>query len=93
LQLGALIKKPQQAHTAEDSRTLTMRLQEQTTLNQKLILAKAQGKVSQSDYDAVKPDIDKEIADIEAAKKARKMESSTMAGLIEALRLKLMSLV
>lgn len=82
-----------QARTADDSRALTMRLQEQTTLNQKLILAKLKGEVSQSDFDAVKPGIDKEIADIEAAKKALEMESSTMSSLIEAMRFKLKNLV
>jgi hypothetical protein len=82
-----------QARTADDSRALTMRLQEQTTLNQKLILAKLKGEVSQSDFDAVKPGIDKEISDIEAAKKALEMESSTMSSLIEAMRFKLENLV
>jgi site-specific DNA recombinase len=82
-----------QARTAEDSRALTTRLQGQTTLNQKLILAKLKGEVSQSDFDAVKPSIDKEIADTENAKKALEMESVTMVGLIEAMKLKLVSLV
>jgi site-specific DNA recombinase len=82
-----------QARTAEDSRALTIRLQDQITLNQKLILAKLKGDVSQSDFDAVKPGIDKEIADIESAKKALETESSTMTGLIEAMRFKLVNLV
>jgi DNA invertase Pin-like site-specific DNA recombinase len=82
-----------QARMAEDSRALTMRLQEQTTLNQKLILAKLKGEISQSDFDAVKPGIDKEIVDIEAAKDALEMETSTMSGLIEAMRFKLANLV
>jgi hypothetical protein len=77
----------------DDSRALTMRLQERTTLNQKLILAKLKGEVSQSDFDAVKPGIDKEIADIEAAKKALEMESSRMSSLIDAMRFKLENLV
>jgi hypothetical protein len=42
-----------QARTAEDSRALSIRLQDQITLNQKLILAKLKGEVSQSDFDAV----------------------------------------
>jgi site-specific DNA recombinase len=82
-----------QARTADDSRALTIRLQDQITLNQKLILAKLKGEVSQSDFDAVKPGIDKELADIEAAKKALEMESSTMSSLIEAMRFKLENLV
>lgn len=53
----------------------------------------AQGEVSQSDFDAVKPGVDKEIADIEAAKKALEMKSSTMSSLIEAMRFKLVNLV
>jgi site-specific DNA recombinase len=82
-----------QTRTAEDSRSLTIRLQDQITLNQKLILAKLKGEVSQSDFDAVKPGVDKEIADIEAAKKALEMESSTMSSLVEAMRFKLVNLV
>lgn len=82
-----------QERTAEDSRALTIRLQDQITLNQKLILAKLKGEVSQSDFDAVKPGVDKEIADIEAAKKALAMKSSTMSSLIEAMRFKLVNLV
>lgn len=82
-----------QARTAEDSRALTIRLQEQTTLNQKLILAKLKGEVSQSDFDAVKPGIDKEIAAIDASKKALEMEASTMSDLIDAMRFKLANLV
>ncbi len=81
------------ARTAEDSRALTVRLQEQTTLNQKLILAKLKGEVSQGDFDAVKPGIDKEIAAIEASKKALEMESSTMSALIDAMKIKLVDLV
>jgi site-specific DNA recombinase len=82
-----------QARTAEDSRALSIRLQDQITLNQKLIMAKLKGEVSQSDFDAVKPGIDKEIADIEHARKALEMESSTMSGLIDAMKLKLVNLV
>ena len=81
------------ARTAEDSRALSVRLQEQTTLNQKLILAKLKGEVSQSDFDAVKPGIDQEIAAIEESKKALEMESTTMAGLIDAMKVKLVDLV
>lgn len=82
-----------QARTAEDSRALTIRLQDQITLNQKLVLAKLKGEVTQADFDAVKPAIEKEIADTEDAKKALEMESGTMLSLIEAMKLKLVNLV
>jgi len=81
------------ARTADDSRALTLRLQEQITLNQKLILAKLKGEVSQSDFDAVKPGIDREIAAIEETKKALEMESATMSALIDAMKIKLVDLV
>jgi site-specific DNA recombinase len=82
-----------QSRTAEDSRALTVRLQAQVTLNQKLVLAKLKGEVSQADFDAVKPAIEKEIAAIEDAKKALEIESETMQSLIDSMKRKLVNLI
>jgi site-specific DNA recombinase len=82
-----------QERTAQDRRTLTLRLQEQQTLNQNLILAKLKGEVTQADFDVVKPGIAQAIADLEASQKALEMESGTMTAFIDATALKVIDLV
>ena len=62
-------------------------------MNQKLVLAKLKGEVSQADFDAVKPAIEKEIAAIEDAKKALEIESETMRSLIDSMKRKQVNLV
>ncbi|HET6844955.1 MAG TPA: hypothetical protein VFK06_25215 [Candidatus Angelobacter sp.] len=82
-----------QSRTEQDRRSLTMRLQEQTTLNRDLVLAKLKGEVSQADFDIVKPGIEQAIADMQAAHKALEMESGTMSAFIEATERKTVDLV
>ncbi|MGZ4828257.1 MAG: hypothetical protein ACXV78_01345, partial [Candidatus Angelobacter sp.] len=91
--IAARAWKQRQERTAQDRKALTMRLQEQTTLNQKLILAKLKGEVSQADFDAVKPSIAQAITEIEASQKAIEMESGTMSAFIEATERKTLKLV
>lgn len=85
--------KQRQERTAQDRRSLTLRLQEQNTLNQNIILAKLRGEVTQADFDAVKPSIAKAIADLEASQRALEMESGTMSAFIEATERKVIDLV
>ena len=82
-----------QERTAQDRRALTMRMTEQTTLNQNLVLAKLKGEISQADFDAVKPGVAQAIVDIETSQKALEMESGTMSAFIEATARKTVDLV
>ncbi|MGC2743292.1 MAG: recombinase family protein, partial [Candidatus Angelobacter sp.] len=91
--IAARAWKQRQERTAQDRKALTMRLQEQNTLNQNLIIAKLRGEVSQADFDAVKPSITQAIAEIEASQKAMEMQSGTMAAFIEATERKTIELV
>ena len=71
-----------QERAKQDSRALTIKLQEQRHLNSEAIKAKLKGDLLQEDFDALKVNITEEIARIEAALNALESERSTMEELI-----------
>jgi len=68
---------------ADAAKQLTRRMNEQTTLNRRLIEAKLRGEVSQADYQMMKSSIDTEMGLIEAERKSLDSEASTMESLIK----------
>jgi site-specific DNA recombinase len=71
-----------QARAKQDSRALTIKLQEQKHLNSEAIKAKVKGELLAEDFDALKQSITEETARIEAALTALESERSTMEELI-----------
>jgi hypothetical protein len=71
-----------QERAKQDSRALTIRLQEQKHLNSDAIKAKLKGELLQEDVDALKQSITEEIALIEKQLSALESERSTMDELI-----------
>ncbi len=71
-----------QERAKQDSRALTIKLQEQRHLNSEAIKAKLKGELLAEDFDALKVNITEEIARIEAALTALESERSTMEELI-----------
>ena len=67
---------------AKDAETLTKRLTDQRTLNQKAIMAKLNGELSADDFDVVKKNITEEIFKIEGEISALDAERCTMEELI-----------
>ena len=66
----------------QDSRALTIRLQEQKYLNSQAIKAKLKGELAEEDFADLKQNINEEITRIEAAITALESERSTMEELI-----------
>lgn len=71
-----------QERAKQDSRALTIRLQEQKHLNSEAIKAKLKGELLQEDFDALKQSITEETALIEKQLSALESERSTMEELI-----------
>ena len=71
-----------QERARQDSRALTIKLQEQRHLNSEAIKAKLKGELLAEDFDALKVNITEEIRRIEAALTALESERSTMEELI-----------
>src|ERR1017187_2185548 len=67
---------------AANARTLSNRLADQRTLNQKAIMAKLDGTLAADDFDSVKKAISEEIARVEVEIKALDSERCTMEDLI-----------
>jgi uncharacterized protein (DUF3084 family) len=67
---------------ANTARQLSRRMNEQTTLNRRLIESKLKGEISQADFDTMKESIDSELAAIESERKALDSQASTMEALI-----------
>jgi site-specific DNA recombinase len=66
----------------QDSRALTIRLQEQRYLNSQAIKAKLKGELAEEDFADLKQNVNEEITRIEAAITALESERSTMEELI-----------
>jgi hypothetical protein len=71
------------AQIAVDARTLTNSLAVEKTLNQKAIMAKLNGTVSDADFDSVKASITEKISRIESQINALDCERSTMDDLLK----------
>jgi DNA invertase Pin-like site-specific DNA recombinase len=71
------------ARIAVDARTLNNSLAVETTLNQKAIMAKLNGTLSDADFDSVKVLITEKISGIESQIKALDCERSTMDDLLQ----------
>jgi len=66
---------------ANAAKQLTRRMNEQTTLNRRLIEAKLKGEISQSDFQSMKMSIDTEVEAIENERKLLDSEALTMESL------------
>ncbi len=71
------------ARIAVDARTLNNSLAVERTLNQKAIMAKLNGTLSDADFDSVKASITEKISGIESQIKALDCERSTMDDLLQ----------
>jgi site-specific DNA recombinase len=67
---------------AKDAETLSKRLSDQRTLNQKAVIAKLNGQMSEEDFQAVKQSVTEEISKIETEIKALDSEKSSMEDLM-----------
>ena len=80
--LAARSWEARKARISDDAKTLSTRLADQRSLNQKAIVAKLNGELSAEDFEVVKRSTSEEITRIEEQIKALDSERSTMEDLV-----------